>query len=570
MINTIKKYQSTIIITLIIGLSFFLRVYHLDNLPYSLHDDEVMNGYVGRFILQNGYDIQGNKFPLIYFNNFGDYPNIFPMYLSGAFTYLFGVNAFAIRLPIAILGVLSVVLIYFFTQWLFNKQSIAYLSALFLAVCPWHIMLSRATAEGITASFIFMLGLFLLFKAIEKNKLSWSLLFAYLLIFATYLLYPGFRVLTPLVLLPTFLLTKNKILKKVLIGMTIFAFVLTLGISQTDWGRGRSSQLSIMAHNGTIAGKALNYSLALGPGRVLEARIFNNKYILATREFFRQYASYFSPQFLTGENYIQPKRYNLIEHSTSYWILLLVIASIIIIHFIKPFSQQQLLSIFQTNKVKFFFMLTWLLVVAPIPSALTMEEVPNIHRTIIMIFPLAIIFAVASYFLMTAKLFKHWQIIATALIFPILFIEVIYFWHTYTTLDYESNFVYRDDSKKLLANWLANNHKTYDRIFIPKSGNYLLHYLFFKGDFSSEYIGKFGLSFIIDHIENIYPVDDVCGAAVIYKTSNVNQKIVTINSEPCFTAQNVLFTTLEKIDRKNLTNAFVIQEPQLSAVTLGE
>lgn len=560
--STLKKHQSIIIVTLVTSLAFFLRLYHLESLPYSLHDDEVMNGYIGRFVLQNGFDVQGNKFPLIYFNNFGDYPNIWPMYLSGAFTYFFGVNAFAIRLPIAVLGGLSVILIYFFTKWLFNKPAIAYLAALFLAVYPWHIMLSRATAEGITASFIFTLGLFILLKTIDKNKVSWFLLPAYLLIFSTYLLYPGFRVLTPLVLLPTFLLTKKRNLKKLLIAITAFAFILTLGISQTNWGRGRSGQLSIMTHNNTVAGKALNYSLAMGPGRVLEARIFNNKYILVTREFLRQYASYFSPQFFTGENYVQPQRYNLIEHSTTYWVLIMVIGGVVAIHFTKPFLKQQILSVFNHGKAKFFLMLIWLLLVAPAPSALTMHEVPNIHRTVIMVYPLAIIFAIASYFLVTAQLFKYWRNIAITVIVLMLSAEVIYFWHSYTTLDYESNFVYRDDSKKLLANWLTQNQENYDRIFIPKDGNYLLHYLFFKSDFSPAHIGKFGLGFAIDHLENIYPVDDVCKTAANYKTINHDNRMIAITDKQC-SMKNIPFVNVEKIDRKNLTNAFFIQEPEL-------
>jgi 4-amino-4-deoxy-L-arabinose transferase-like glycosyltransferase len=169
---TKNQWWSYLGLGIVLFIACFSRLYHLSNLPYSLHDDEVSNTYIGRFILENGVDLNGQKFPLLYSDKFGDYPPVLPMYLSGISTYFFGVNAFAARLPFAILGVLSVALTYYLARWLFSKPAIAYLCAGFLAVCPWHIVLSRATAEGIAASFAFMLGLFLLFREISKQKLS--------------------------------------------------------------------------------------------------------------------------------------------------------------------------------------------------------------------------------------------------------------------------------------------------------------------------------------------------------------------------------------------------------------
>jgi hypothetical protein len=197
--------------------------------------------------------------------------------------------------------------------------------------------------------------------------------------------------------------------------------------------------------------------------------------------------------------------------------------------------------------------------VAPIPSALTLEEVPNIHRTLIMSWVWAIIFAIAAYLLVKAKLFKRYRVITVTIITVVLTVEVVYFWHAYTTLDYESNFIYRDDNKKLLANWLIQNGHNYDQIIIPNQNNLLLYYLFFKQDFSADYIGQFDLGWYIDHLDNIYPHDDVCGMAIDQKTMNATERIAVVSTEPCLVSLPLTATTIETINRKNLTHAYTIQ-----------
>src|SRR5258708_7842592 len=146
-----KFFRTYLLLICIFLLAFFLRTYKLGSVPYGLHEDEVMNGYVGRFILQNGKDLYGNRWPLLYFNNFGDYPNVIPMYLSGLSTYVFGINAFAIRFPIALAGALSVFPVYLIGRQIFVKKKYSLHTAFFLAILPWHIILSRSPAENVTS-----------------------------------------------------------------------------------------------------------------------------------------------------------------------------------------------------------------------------------------------------------------------------------------------------------------------------------------------------------------------------------------------------------------------------------
>ena len=57
-----NKYFYLILIILIAA---FLRFYKLGQLPFGFHNDEVMNAYVGRFILENGKDLYGNPWPIL-------------------------------------------------------------------------------------------------------------------------------------------------------------------------------------------------------------------------------------------------------------------------------------------------------------------------------------------------------------------------------------------------------------------------------------------------------------------------------------------------------------------------
>src|SRR3990167_10980877 len=137
-------------------LALVLRIINLGDLPHGFFEEEVTNAYVGRFIFQNGKDLYGNIFPLLYFDKFHDYPPVLPMYISGLGTFLFGNSEFAARFPTALIGALTVFPV-------FGIATLLSLSGLFaaflLAILPWHIVLSRTGAEGVIGLYVFVLGL---------------------------------------------------------------------------------------------------------------------------------------------------------------------------------------------------------------------------------------------------------------------------------------------------------------------------------------------------------------------------------------------------------------------------
>lgn len=89
---------------------------------------------------------------------------------------MWGINEFNGRLVAAIVGVLTVPVLYFPVRKIFNAR-VALIAVLLLAVSPWHIDWSQ-NARGYTSLLLFYsLALFAFYFAIEEDRPSYLLLF---------------------------------------------------------------------------------------------------------------------------------------------------------------------------------------------------------------------------------------------------------------------------------------------------------------------------------------------------------------------------------------------------------
>ncbi|GEM_PF-2267833 len=152
-------------------LATILRFAFLGSLPEGINNDEALTGYEAYSLLKTGKDHRGNVWPL-YFEGFSDrVDNRFSMYIYADIpaVALFGLNEFSTRLPAAIFGVLTVLITYCLSKEIFNNKNIGLLSALLLAISPWHVMLSRAGHEAIMVPFLLSLGLFLFVAGLKQR-----------------------------------------------------------------------------------------------------------------------------------------------------------------------------------------------------------------------------------------------------------------------------------------------------------------------------------------------------------------------------------------------------------------
>src|SRR3989338_1833480 len=131
-------------------IAVFLRLFNLGKTPIALEWDEVALGYDAYSILQAGRDQFGHFLP-INFRSLDDWKPPLYVYSSIPGIFLFGLNDFTVRLPSAVFGSLAVILVFFLVRELFRnhseKNQLALLAALFLAISPWHLQFSRAAFE---------------------------------------------------------------------------------------------------------------------------------------------------------------------------------------------------------------------------------------------------------------------------------------------------------------------------------------------------------------------------------------------------------------------------------------
>lgn len=173
----------------ILGLAAFLRFYRLGHIPASLHGDEVGVGYNAYSLLISGTDEYGKRWPVSLRADVT--PLIF--YATMPAIAVFGRTDFAVRLPSAVVGTLSVLIFFFFVKellkfiaydsfpdghpnFLQNQHviyMIALLSSLFLAITPWHIQLSRITHDAGYGLFMQLLALWSFFYSLRTRKTAY-------------------------------------------------------------------------------------------------------------------------------------------------------------------------------------------------------------------------------------------------------------------------------------------------------------------------------------------------------------------------------------------------------------
>src|SRR3990167_5588830 len=99
------------LLIVIILVAAFLRFWRLGDYP-ALNADEAAIGYNVYSLIQTGKDEHGNPWP-IHFQSFNDYKPGLYFYLVLPFVKTLGLNEWAVRLPGAILGTATVLVLYF-------------------------------------------------------------------------------------------------------------------------------------------------------------------------------------------------------------------------------------------------------------------------------------------------------------------------------------------------------------------------------------------------------------------------------------------------------------------------
>lgn len=141
---------------LFIGL-IILRLFRLGYLPHGITQDEAYYLYDAYSINQTGKDLWGNPHPLI-FRSTGEYKLNLTYLIAGAIDVV-GLSARAARLPSAIAGLLTLLVVMSIVYRLTKNYFLSLISLVILAFTPWHFGISRLFYESNVALFFLSLAL---------------------------------------------------------------------------------------------------------------------------------------------------------------------------------------------------------------------------------------------------------------------------------------------------------------------------------------------------------------------------------------------------------------------------
>ena len=119
-----------------------LRLVDLRQSPPGLNQDEAVNSWNAWCLLKTGCDQAGERWPIFSMRAHGVYSSPLFSYWSMPFEGVGGLNVWTTRLPAAVGGVLTILLVYYIGTRMFG-QGTGLAAALLLALSPWHIQQSR-------------------------------------------------------------------------------------------------------------------------------------------------------------------------------------------------------------------------------------------------------------------------------------------------------------------------------------------------------------------------------------------------------------------------------------------
>ncbi|MEK7160102.1 MAG: glycosyltransferase family 39 protein [Patescibacteria group bacterium] len=414
-IETKKKYWVLLFLTVVIAA--FLRFYQLGINPPALTWDEAAWGYNAYSIGINGQDEFGRFLPLDFLESFGDFKPPIYAYLDIIPVKIFGLNEFAARFPSALFGTLTVLLTFFLVRRIFqrskNKELIALLSAFFLAISPWHILLSRAAFEANIATFFIIAGVWAFLAGIQDRR--WYLIISAIFFALSFYTFNTARIVSPLLVLILTLAFRKELLirKKETISALILGALIVfpiIGFLISPQAGLRFKEVNIFSDINVV--KTANQEIA-NDQNAFWSKLIHNRRVLYSIQFVKHYFDNLNPNFLFIKGDGNPK-FSTQDVGQMY------IFDIV-------FFISGILFLFRKKEGNWWIIPLWLLI-GIIPAA-TARETPHALR-IETTLPTFQIFVAYGFIQLINKIEKYRKFIVYCLLL-ILSVNFVYFYHNY-------------------------------------------------------------------------------------------------------------------------------------------
>ena len=448
-LNRLWLWGRTHVLITILTFAAVLRLSALNLVPPSLNWDEVSMGYSAYSILKTGRDEWGEFLPLL-FRSYGEWKSPVYIYLLVPFIQIFGLNAWGVRLPAALAGIVAVYLTYLIGRRLYSEK-VGLWTAFLLAVSPWHLMLSRPAFEAGLSLALVLLGIHTWLKFSDNSKSSHVQYSIYSsLAFGLALhTYHSAKIVVPLVFVYLLASLWQKASRRYLIIATLILTIFILPIA-TDFVSGRSQKRFAqvgLTTDAELVERFFRYRNTFPLGDIGNKAIFN-KYTFILAKGFSNWTSYLSPHFLLGSESIRAQHslpFRGVLYFTEFT-LMCVGAWILFKRYQGPARYLPLLMIG----------------VGFIPPALT-KDIYHVLRSILTL-PWWQLLASLGLVELSNNKFKYLRFIILVLGFEIVsFLLIYFFWYPRA---FARDWQY---GTKELATWLAENGSKYKHIYMTKA-----------------------------------------------------------------------------------------------------
>ncbi len=476
-----QRTRQLLLLVVIVLFGTLLRFYRFPSIPLSLFSDEVDIGYQTFSFRETGRDYFGNFLPL-QFRSFSDVRTSLPIYATILVSYLPWVGLeMAVRLIPLLFSLGSLVLIYFFTNALFERFEIktprgwpnglpwgglnaGHFAVFLLALAPWHFTYSRTAFELSQLFFTTMLGLYLYLRFLKSGKQK-TLVASLLVLGLTPMVYSTAKLAVfgyPLVL---YLLSDAK-QKKIFLSrwyLLTLLFVPLLLLFASGGAGQRFSEIALYT-DPTIATEVdWQRQLDLGPNPPvgsspsLTTKLVHNKFTYVFSKFVKNIYVPISATFLFVSG--DPN----LRHAMGKWGMLP--------HLYLIFLIAGLYFLFSSKQNRLGLVLLLLTALAILPSALTRDGADHSSRLFMFLLPLIVLASLGIVYL------SRFRLITIAL-FALLLVESFFYFHDYFFhYPYDSEKFFHAGMKEVVTKTAGEGKLT---VISPKYEPPLIFYLFYN------------------------------------------------------------------------------------------
>lgn len=462
-----KKKIRLILFLSVVLIAAFLRLWQLGNIPPSPDWDEVALGYNAYSIWETGKDEYGTPYPIV-LRSFDDYKPALYTYLAIPSIIVFGLNVFAVRLPSAIFGLLTVVATFFLVKELSKKDSLALLSSFLLAISPWHIQFSRIAFESNIGLALNVFSVLFFLVGIRKPIF---LTLSILCTGASLYVYQSEKIFTPLLFIILLLIYSKQLLqipKKYIFLPLLLGFIVVFPITHYTLTNKealmRAQGVSVFATENQFLGDYAIRNIINREKNDLIGLVLDNRRVLYAKFVVSNYLSHFDLNwlFISGDQ----ARHHAPKMGLLYlWELPFLLTGIFFLIFGK-FDRKFKLLIFG-----------WFLI-TPIPASVS-TGVPHAVRALNFL-PTFQIFTSIGLLAAISRISKiQMKYLIVSLLLLFLIFNISYYFNQYfVQQNYYNSQVWQYGYQQLI-DYLKTVEKKYDRIIVSNEPHLDQSYMFF-------------------------------------------------------------------------------------------